>query len=128
MKFLSSCEVSLKLGSKSWCCTRKRIFIGSHSPPLVASPVLQLVSESVKVFLTLINLKSTKATWNEVLAIANLRSLMGRTTHTRRSACRHIFRVLGVMSWKFVLMLCLMPIVLGSLLFRWSSMIQTTKH
>jgi hypothetical protein len=34
--------------------------VGSHSPPLVASPVLQLLSKPVKDFLTLVGLKSTK--------------------------------------------------------------------
>jgi hypothetical protein len=43
-------------------------------PPLVASPVLQFISKPVKDFLSLIGLKSTKATWNE--ALTNLRSLM----------------------------------------------------
>jgi hypothetical protein len=34
--------------------------VSSHSPPLVASPVLQLLSKPVKDFLTLVGLKSTK--------------------------------------------------------------------
>jgi hypothetical protein len=43
--------------------------IGSHSPPppLVVSHVLQLVLEPVRNFLTLIGLKSMKATWNKLL-------------------------------------------------------------
>jgi hypothetical protein len=73
-------------------------------PPLVASLVFQLVSELVKDFLTLVSLKSTKATWNEVLA--NLHSSMGRTTYTGRSTCRHIFRVLGITSRRFVCVRC----------------------
>jgi hypothetical protein len=56
------------------------VFSCSHSPSLVASPVLQLVSELVKDFPFLIGSKSTKATWNVVLASHH--SLMGQTTHT----------------------------------------------
>jgi hypothetical protein len=104
----------------------KRILSGSHSHHLVASPVLQLVWELVKDFLALIGLKSTKAAWNEVLE--NLRSSMGQITQTVRSACRHILRVLGIASGTFVSMLRSMPRVLGSLLFKWSSMIRTVRH
>jgi hypothetical protein len=50
--------------------------------PLIASPVLQLVSEPVKNFSSLIGLKSTKETWNVVLA--SHRSSMGATIHTGR--------------------------------------------
>ena len=99
--------------------------IGSHLPPLFASPVLQLVSKPIKDFHTLIGLKSMKATWNEVLA--NLRSSMGQNTHTGRSAIRHIFRVLGTASGRSISMLRLMLRVIGSLQFRWSSMIRNTK-
>jgi hypothetical protein len=102
--------------------------IGSHSPPpppLLASPVLQLLSEPVKDSITLISLKSTKATWNVMLA--SHCSSMGRTTCTRRSICRHILRVLGTLSRKSTSMLLSMLRVLGSLQLRWNSMIQTTK-
>jgi hypothetical protein len=58
----------------------EKFLVAPITSPLVASPVLQLVSEPVKDFLTLIGIKSTKATWNEVLA--NLHSLIERTTHT----------------------------------------------
>ena len=96
-----------------------------HSPPLVASPILQLVSKPVKDFLTRIGLKSTKATWNMVLASHHC--LMGRTTHIVRSACRHIFRVLGTTSGKSASMLLSTLRVLGSLRLKRSSMIRTTK-
>ena len=103
-----------------------KIWLAPFTTPLLISPVLQLVSESVKDFLTLVRLKSTKAIWNEVLA--NLHSSMARTTYIGRSAYRHIFRVLGITSGRFVSMPRSMPRVLGSLLFRWSSMIRTTRH
>jgi hypothetical protein len=60
-------------------------------PPLVASPVLQLVWEPVKDFLSLIYSKFMKATWNVVLTRHH--SSMGPTTHSGRSICRHILRV-----------------------------------
>jgi hypothetical protein len=94
-------------------------------PPLVASLIPQLVSKPVKDFLTFIDMKSMKVTWNMVLA--SHRSSMGRTTHIRRSACRLIFRVLGTASRIFVSTLCLMLQVIKSLQFKLSSMIRTTK-
>jgi hypothetical protein len=103
----------------------REFLVAPICPAMATSSVHQLVSEPIKDFLTLIGLKSTKATWNKVLA--NLHSLMGQTTHTVRCACWHIFRVLGITFGRFVSMLCLMPRVLGSLLFRWSYMIRTTK-
>jgi hypothetical protein len=123
--FLLSLEIGLGQGIKSRCSHSLRIFSGSHSPPLVASPVLQLVSKPVMDFPSLISSKSMKATWNVVLA--SHRSLTRRTTHIGRFTCPRFFRVLGIEFGRFALMLLSMARVLKSLLFSWSSMIQTTR-
>jgi hypothetical protein len=90
--------------------------IGSHSPPLDASLVLQLLLELVKDLRSLIGSKSTKATWNVVLG--SHRSSMGKTTHTGRSACWLIFRVSGTKFGRFSLLLHSMLQVNESLQFK----------
>jgi hypothetical protein len=61
----------------------EKILVAPIHPFLVGSLVFQLVSEPLKDFLILIDMKSMKVTWNEVLA--NLRSLMGHIAHIGRS-------------------------------------------
>jgi hypothetical protein len=55
------------------------------TPPMVASPVIQLVSDPIKDFSSLIGSKSMKATLNVVSA--SHRSSTGPTNHTGRFTC-----------------------------------------
>jgi hypothetical protein len=116
MLFLESRGVCVVVGIKSRCSIEMRKFCVSHSPPLVASPVVQLVSEPVKDLSTLISFRSIKATWNEVLA--KLCSSVGQTTYTRRSACRHIFREFCIEYGRFASISVMKSRVLESHLYR----------
>ena len=77
---LSDLFISIEVKCSSYSFNQHNL-IGSHShPPLDAFSLLQFVLEQVKDLSTLIGCRSTKVTWNEVLA--NLHFSMGWTTHT----------------------------------------------
>jgi hypothetical protein len=94
----------IQFWDQSYVLASREFLVAPIHPPLVASPVLQLVSKLVKDFPSLISLKSTKATRNVVLA--SHCSSIGPTTHIGRFACLCFFRVLDIEFGRFASMLC----------------------